>query len=571
MGQRHPVRCSADQEATRMIEDDCIIESRRQVLESLAVRGRPTKNPANSRPAERVLRGQGVFSLPAGVVYAVPEGLSHVERQQARMVSRHQAWNMGRLRRFLAAAIFMAICFAADSQRAFAGDEESIQRVLASGQQAMLERHYRQAIRVLEGGLKEHPQDNGLRLELGRALLANGSDGKAIRLFRGILQTEPNNRSAKLELARVLGYDRQYEASDAIYQELLRANRADEAAAIGLASNWLHQQRSAEAREVVERGLGFHPNSLRLQEYKDRIDSGMLGGEEREVVVPRNLVEGDAEYVNDSSGNHSWRALERVDFRLRPGLTNRTLFEQQFQHSRDDSFEAVETFTDQLRWRPREFLMLSAGGGAVRFNNRDVHAIYDMSLAVQVRPHLVLGAAFSRVPIIPDAEASEHRLTAQGWEATGYWTPKHWQISAQWTRQHYSDRNIGSRQGAEMIREWGTPRLTFQMGYRYRRYSFDEPELEHGYFNPNSYQSHLGSVGVRSQLGKRYRGAFLFRGGAESAVADAPFGTAWEIYARNEVRLGDWTLELDYSKYHLVQDTGAFRADAGRFAFTYHF
>ena len=33
----------------------------------------------------------------------------------------------------------------------------------------------------------------------------------------------------------------------------------------------------------------------------------------------------------------------------------------------------------------------------------------------------------------------------------------------------------------------------------------------------------------------------------------------------------NWTLELDYSKYHLVQDTGAFGADAGRFAFTYHF
>ena len=51
----------------------------------------------------------------------------------------------------------------------------------------------------------------------------------------------------------------------------------------------------------------------------------------------------------------------------------------------------------------------------------------------------------------------------------------------------------------------------------------------------------------------------------------ARFSAAWEIHARNEVLLGHWTLELDYSKYHLVQDTGAFGADAGRFAFTYHF
>jgi tetratricopeptide (TPR) repeat protein len=477
---------------------------------------------------------------------------------------------MGRLQGLLIGAILVAICLAADGTRAFAFDEDSTQRVLAAGQQAMLERHYGQAVHILRNGLKDHPEDNRLRLELGRAYLSGGADGRAIRLFREILRTEPNHRLAKLELARALGYGRQYERSNELYKELLGANAADEAAAIGLASNLLHQQRSSEARNVVDRALTFHSNSLRLQEYKDRIESGHLGGEERELVAARNLFETNVDYVNDSAGNHSWRASERVDFRLRPALTNRVLFEQLFQHSRDDSFEAVETFTEELRWKPRESLMLSAGGGAVRFNNRDVHAIYDTSLALQPRQHLVIGAGFSRVPITPDAEASEHRLTAQGWEAFASWTPSRWQISAHWSRQHYSDENIGSRQSAEVIREWGAPRLTFEMGYRYRRYSFDQ-ELEHGYFSPDSYQSHLAVVGVHSHLGKRYRGAFLVRSGLESAAADSPFRAAWEIHARNEVPLGNWTLELDYSKYHLVQDTGAFGADAGRFAFIYHF
>ena len=49
----------------------------------------------------------------------------------------------------------------------------------------------------------------------------------------------------------------------------------------------------------------------------------------------------------------------------------------------DDSFEAVETFNEELRWRLRESLLFSAGGGAVRFDNADVHAIYDVSLAFQ--------------------------------------------------------------------------------------------------------------------------------------------------------------------------------------------
>jgi tetratricopeptide (TPR) repeat protein len=477
---------------------------------------------------------------------------------------------MGRLQRLLIAAILAAICLAADGTCAFASDEDSIQQVLTAGQQAMLERHYGQAVHILRHGLRDHPQDNRLRLELGRAYLSGGADGRAIRLFRQILRAEPDNRLAKLELARTLGYGRQYESSDEIYRQLLSANAADEAAAIGLASNLLHEQRRSEARNVVETALTFHSNSLRLQEYKDRIESGHLGGEERELVVARNLLETDVDYVNDSAGNHSWRSLQRLDFGIRPGLTNRLLLEQQFQHGLDDSFEAVETFNEELRWRLRESFLFSAGGGAVRFNNHDVHAIYDTSLAFQAMRHLVFGAAFSRVPIIPDAEASEHRLTAQGWEAFSIWTPARWQINTHWSRQRYSDGNIGSRQSAELIREWGAPRLTFETGYRYRRYSFDQ-ELAHGYFSPNSYQSHLAMAGIRFHPERKYREEFVVRSGMESPADGGAFHAAWEIHARNEVLLGKWTLELDYSKYHLVQETGAFRADAGRFAFTYHF
>jgi tetratricopeptide (TPR) repeat protein len=477
---------------------------------------------------------------------------------------------MGRPQRLLTVAILGVICFAADGTRACASDDDSIQRALAAGQQAMLERHYRQAVHVLRNGLRDHPEDSRLRLELGRAYLSSGADGRAVRLFREILRTEPDNRLAKLELARALGYGQQYGSSDEIYKELLSANAADETAAIGLASNLLHQQRSSQARDVVDRALTFHPNSLRLQEYKDRIESGHLGGEEREVVVARNLWETDVDYVNDSAGNHSWRSAQRLDFGIRPNLSNDLLLDQQFQHGLRDSFEAVETFNEELQWRLRESLLLSAGGGAARYNNADVHAIYDTSLTFQPMRHFVLGAAFSRVPIIPDAEATEHRLTAQGWEAFSILTPAHWQVNTQWSRQHYTDGNIGSRQGAELIREWRSPRLVFEAGYRYRRYSFQQ-ELADGYFSPNNYQSHLAIAGVRFHSGRRYRGEFLVRSGLESPSAGNDFRGAWEIHARNELLLGNWTLDLDYLKYHLVQETGAFRADAGRFAFAYHF
>src|SRR5579859_621260 len=226
---------------------------------------------------------------------------------------------MGRIQP-LAVLILVAISLVSNGARAFASDEDSIQWVMAAGQQAMLERHYRQAIHIFRNGLKVHPEDNRLRLELGRAYLSSGADGRAIRLFREILRTEPENRLAKLEVAGALSYNRRYEASDQIYKELLTVNAADEAAAIGLASNLLHQRRSADARDVVDKALTFHPDSLRLQEYKDRIESGHLGGEERVQVIARNLMEAEAEYFKDSAGNHSWRSTQGADLHIGPGL-----------------------------------------------------------------------------------------------------------------------------------------------------------------------------------------------------------------------------------------------------------
>ena len=119
---------------------------------------------------------------------------------------------MRRLERLLPRVILVALCFSAQGTRAFASDEESIERVLAAGRQAVLERHFGQAIRVLRSGLKDHPEDTHLRLELGRAYLSAGEDGPALRLFREILRTQPEQRDAKLELARALGFRGEYKA-----------------------------------------------------------------------------------------------------------------------------------------------------------------------------------------------------------------------------------------------------------------------------------------------------------------------------------------------------------------------
>ena len=88
---------------------------------------------------------------------------------------------------------------------AYAQTNPSAERVLETGRTALQQQNYAEAIRLLEEGLKQFPNERKLKLELGRAYLYNRQDDLAIRLFREILREEPSNRTAKLELARALG------------------------------------------------------------------------------------------------------------------------------------------------------------------------------------------------------------------------------------------------------------------------------------------------------------------------------------------------------------------------------
>ena len=77
---------------------------------------------------------------------------------------------MVQTQRVFAVTLFISFHLLAGT-RGLAADDAATERVLAAGRQAMLERRFVQAARILRVGLREHPGDNQLRLELGRAYL----------------------------------------------------------------------------------------------------------------------------------------------------------------------------------------------------------------------------------------------------------------------------------------------------------------------------------------------------------------------------------------------------------------
>jgi tetratricopeptide (TPR) repeat protein len=447
---------------------------------------------------------------------------------------------------------------------------QSAEQVLAGGQAAVLERQYARAIRTLKSGLLSFPDNNNIRVQLGRAYLLNHQDAPAIALFREALRREPQNRLAKLELARALGYRRDYELSDQLYRELLESDSRDEAAATGLASNLLHQTRSIEARQIVEKALKFHPNSLVLQEYRDRLEKGELGGEERVPTRTMNRVQTETDYVSDSDGNHFWRASQRFDYQFTSNLSNRLELEERWLRHPGRAEANVATASDVMHFQLTGPVSLNAGGGGVRFGDGTSRSLYSGALDLHPARQLWLEAGFSRTPFYPDARAAQFDLTLEGWHASFDWQPGPWRFNAWWAKQNISDGNAAQREDAEVIRWLGSSRLSVAAGYRYTHYDFKE-NPHHGYFSPDEYQSQLGVTGLRFKIRRSFSAEYLVRFGAQSLARGSPYQYASEVSLRNRFLMGNWEFGVDYFYYNLAQPSGAFSSQAGRVVAAYHF
>ncbi len=473
-------------------------------------------------------------------------------------------------RRAAQAALLMAVLLASGGIRpARAQAISPADQSVAAAQSAIRQHHYSEAIHLLEDALKRFPSDTRLQLELGRVYVYQRQDDRAIELFRSVLKREPPNRTAKLELARVLSYRRKYKDSDQLFRELLASDPADEAAGIGLVRNLILEGRSAEAHREVDQALAHHPNSLRLQEYRDALDKKQPTGGATGEEAHANRVYADASYFSDTTGHRSWRSAQSFDAQVVRGLANSFRLEERSLWVSQGPKANVFSGTDELRVRLRPQLLLGGGGGMVRFADGSSRALYRGEVTLHPFKRFWLQGGFSRIPISPTFEAAQFDLLAEGWWSRLDWQPRKWRLSADFFKQHYSDSNRTQREDAEVLRWLGNSHFALGVGYEYTHSSFSQTLL-HGYFSPNQYHSHLGVTGFTFGLGKFFRAEYLGRYGAESVLQN-PYQIAWEATARNRILFGGWTLGADYSYFHLAQSTGAFRAQTGRVSLAYRF
>jgi hypothetical protein len=445
------------------------------------------------------------------------------------------------------------------------------------GQVDLANHDYRAVERALKPLAGAHPEACQIALVLGQAYLYSKDDRNATLQFHNVLARDPANRMAKLEMARLYGYHSKYKESNVLYRELLRADATDEQASIGLARNLIRTQHLAEAKEIVDAGLAAHPNSLRLQEYKDALARPQTGIGGEDTIPPRTAeVQTWLYLITDSAGDRVIENLSRVNLSLSKVLAAQLATNYRSLSSAGTIIQAPDGNTEsaggdnsisantfdgsaRLNYHVRPWLTLSGEGGGITYNDGASRALFRSSVAFHPTRNFYFDTEYLRTPVLPTQQAATFNLAAQGLRNTLDWYPTQWRIHADFSEFKYSDGNLRHAQDAEVLRWFGNRRVRFGAGYSGGHFTFTQVLL-HGYFSPNTYQNHTGTGVVQIRFGHAFTGEYKVDVGGES-ISGLAFRPIYELSAHNTIRLNRFDLHADYTRYHFTQSTGAFRTD----------
>lgn len=435
--------------------------------------------------------------------------------------------------------------------------------IVAQSQEALDQHDAAKALHVIQDGLIRFPDDENLRLQLARVYVYQDRDRQAIELIKEILLKNPASRGAKLELAQVYGYRKDYLQSDRLYRELLATDAGDEAASLGLIHNLILEGRRPEAREETQRALALHPTSLGLQQYSDYLSQSLPA---TELQRPRNnRVQATESFFADTSGNRSFYSAQGVVYQMGKNASSRFRMEETSLWNSGTAPDTVLSGVEETRVKVTRYIGVRASAGIVRFPDSSSHPLYGGDVELYPIKALLVSGGFSRVPVFPTFDAAQFDILSEGWHGRVDYRTRSakFSLAGTFALTHYSDGNHAEREWAEGLRWFSIKEhpISIAAGYAFRHLHFDQ-DLDHGYFSPLQYRSHLAATGVRLRIGKLYRGEYLGYGGGEVRNGISGYSPAGELLLRNDFFFGRWDLTADYSYFHLAQATGAFRANA---------
>ena len=446
--------------------------------------------------------------------------------------------------------------------------DQEVSQIVSRSQEALGEHNEQKALSLIQEGLVRFPNDDELRIQLARIYVAQKHDRQALGLLNAILLANPSSRNAKLELAQIYGYRENYKESDRLYRELLTANADDEAAALGLVHNLALEGNRAEARAQLQQAFTRHPTSLQLQQYSDYLAADPVEGQARKL----HRIQNTESFFTDTSGNRSVYSGQGLVYQFGRNFISRARLDETSLWKTGTMTETLLTGSADMRIRLNKYVGVRPSVGAVRFTDTSSRVLYGGDLELYPLKGLSLSGGFSRYAVAPTFDSTLFNLLAEGWHSHLDYHAHNFTVAGSFASFHLSDGNHGEREWGEGLRWFPWHDNTFALGggYAFRHIHFVK-DLNHGYFSPSEYRSQLGAAGFRMRLGKRYRGEYMGYGGAEILEHFAGYSPAGELLLKNDFLFGMWDLAADYSYYHLIQSTGAFRANSVTVTLGYKF
>ncbi len=446
--------------------------------------------------------------------------------------------------------------------------DQEVSQIVAQSQESLQDHNEQKALSLIQEGLIKFPNDEELRIQLARIYVEQKRDRQAIGLLNSILLANPASRDAKLELAQIFGYRENYKESDRLYRELLTANADDEAAALGLVHNLALEGKRAEARAQLQQAFARHPTSLQLQQYSDYLALAPVEGQVRKI----HRIQNSESFVTDTSGNRSVYSNQGMVYQVSKNFTGRMSLEETSLWKTGTFTNTVLSGVGETRLRLGKYVAVRTSLGAVRFADTNSRLLYGGDLELYPLKSLALSGGFARYPVSPTFDSTAFDLLAQGWHSHLDYHGHNFSVTGSLAFAHYSDGDHGEREWGEVLRwfPWHDNQFAIGGGYAFRHIHFTK-DLNHGYFSPNQYRSHLGAAGFRMRLGKHYRGEYLGYGGAENLEDFAGYSPAGVAVMKNDFLFGPWDLAADYTYFHLIQATGAFRTNAVSVTMGYKF
>jgi tetratricopeptide (TPR) repeat protein len=435
----------------------------------------------------------------------------------------------------------------------------TISQVIAQSDEALAQNDVPKALTLVRDALARHPGDEQLLLQEARIAVYQKHDKQAITLVNGVLRKNRASRDGKLTLAQIYGYRGDYRKSDSLYRELLAANPADEAAAVGLIHNLVLEDKREQARTELQKALKLNPTSLRLLEYSDYLTPAKAVAGRRETPELFHRVQVGETFFSDNAGNRALYSSQGISYELFQNFSTRFRMDESSLWKLGFQPLTVYSASEELRVRVNRYLAVRGTGGGVRFADTSTQPTYSGDLEIYPFRGLLLSGGYSRFPILPTFDAALFDTITEGWHARTDYRAHGFSLHGSAYFTHYTDGNKAERESAELMKWFGSGVFSAGSGVAVRHIHFQQ-QLANGYFSPSQYWSHLGEIGFRVRAGRVYRGEFIGYLGAERQDPTTYVG-AGELQLNNEFYIRRWELELNYSHFHLAQASGAFHAD----------